>query len=62
MCKSEDVKSEAILGLERIGPHSNHFLMLCLVGDTRIDPFEPMDESMNGEQSAYILKFVIPRR
>jgi len=62
VCKSEDVKSEAILELERIGPHSNHFSTLCLVGGMRIDPFELMGKSMNGEQSAYILKFVMPRR
>lgn len=62
MCKIEDVKNNAILELDRIGPHSNYFSTLCLVGDMGIDPFEHMEESVYGEQSAYILKYVMPRR
>lgn len=60
--KVEDVKNNVVLELERIGPHSKHFSTLCLVGDMGIDPDEHMEESIDDEQSAYILKFVMPRR
>ncbi|XP_070002871.1 uncharacterized protein [Nicotiana sylvestris] len=61
-CKIEDVKNNTILELEHIGPHSKYFSTLCLVGDMGIDPVEHMKESMDEEQSAYILKFVMSRR
>jgi len=59
-CKIEDLKNNAILELERIRPHSKHFSTLCLVGD--MDPLEHMEESIDEEQSFYILKYAIPWR
>nr|XP_016452783.1 PREDICTED: ribosomal RNA processing protein 1 homolog [Nicotiana tabacum] len=50
-CKIENVKNNAILELERIGPHSKHFSTLWLAGDMRIDPVEHMKESMDEEQN-----------
>ncbi|XP_059315888.1 uncharacterized protein LOC132066646 [Lycium ferocissimum] len=59
---SEDVKDSASLKFERIGPHSNHFSTLCLEGDMKIEPPEPMNEFGDENQCVFILKFVMPRR
>ncbi|MCD9644132.1 hypothetical protein HAX54_032118 [Datura stramonium] len=45
--KSEDVKHNAILGLEHVGLHSMHFLTLCLVGNLEIEPSKPMERCVD---------------
>lgn len=61
VCKYEDVKSNTILELGRIGPHSNHFSTLCLDSKIVIKTSEPMGESKSEDESACILEFVMPK-
>ena len=49
VCEYEDVNNNAIHELGRIGPHSNHFFILCLDSKILIDSFEPMEECKEEE-------------
>ncbi|XP_070036530.1 uncharacterized protein [Nicotiana tomentosiformis] len=58
----EDVNSNKILELGRIGPHSKYFSILYLNDDMEIESFEHLEKSTVEEQRAYILEFVMPDR
>ncbi|XP_075106006.1 uncharacterized protein LOC107829108 [Nicotiana tabacum] len=57
----ENVDCPNVHVVERIGPHSKHFSTLCLDDDMKIESSEPLEESRNEEQSAYILEFFFPK-
>nr|XP_009771153.1 PREDICTED: uncharacterized protein LOC104221731 [Nicotiana sylvestris] len=56
----EDADSPKVLVVERIGPYSKIFSTLCLDNDMEIKSSEPIEESSNEEQGAYILEFFLP--
>nr|XP_009768369.1 PREDICTED: eukaryotic translation initiation factor 2-alpha kinase-like [Nicotiana sylvestris] len=59
---NKDVNSDTVLELGHVGPHSKHFSTLCFDDDIEIESSEPLEESMEEEQAAYILGFVVPEK
>ena len=61
VCTYEDINSNTILKLGRVGPHSKHFSTLYLDDDMEIESSKPLEESMEEEHDAYIFEFVMPK-
>lgn len=60
--ESENVKKDENSTMERLTPHSNHFLTLFLVDVMEIDNTERMKIFGDEEQCTYILDFVSPKK
>lgn len=52
--RSENVKTDANSKIERLKPHSNHFLTLCFVNVMEIDNIRKMKNYEDERQSPYI--------